>query len=131
MDTFMKAAVAVLTTLILTVVLQRQGKEIALLLTIAVCAMVALTMTAYLKPVISFVERLKDIGNLDGEMLMIVLKTVGIGILSEVCAAVCSDSGNAALGKMLQLLAAVVILCMSIPLLEQLLDLFQEVLKGI
>lgn len=131
MDTFWKAIAAVLIAVIFGVFLQRQGREAALLLTLAVCAMTAYLAVSYLEPVISFLERLQTLGGMDNEMLKVLLKAVGIGLISEICTAVCSDSGNAALGKILQLLSAAVILWLSIPLLEQLIELLQKILEGI
>ena len=131
MDTFWKAIAAVLIAVILGVFLHRQGKETALLLTLAVCAMAAFLTVSYLKPVISFLEQLQVLGGLDKEMFKVLLKAVGIGLISEICTAICSDSGNAALGKILQLLSAVVVLWLAIPLLERLLELVQKILEGV
>ena len=76
-------------------------------------------------------ERLQDVGNLDSNVLKILLKSVGIGLIGEICGAICSDSGNGSLGKMLQLLSASVILWLSLPILEQVLDTITEILEGI
>jgi stage III sporulation protein AD len=131
MDAFWKAIAAVLIAVIFGVFLQRQGKEAALLLTLTVCAMVAFLAVSYLDPVISFLEKLQALGGLDRGMVTVLLKAVGIGLISEICTAICSDSGNAALGKILQLLSAVMVLWLALPLLERLLDLLQKILEGI
>ena len=131
MDTFWKAIAAVLIAVIFGVFLQRQGKEAALLLALAVCAMTAFLTVSYLKPVVAFLEQLRLLGGLDNEMFKILIKAVGIGLISEICTAICSDSGNAALGKILQLLSAVVVLWLALPLLERLLELMQKILEGI
>lgn len=127
----MKAAAVALIAAILGIILQRQGKEYALVLTLAVSAMGACLALSYLKPVLSFLERLQAIGQLDGQMLEILFKAVGIGLIGEISGVICSDSGNASLGKMLQLLTAAVILWLSLPILEQVMDLVGEVLEGI
>ena len=67
-------------------------------------------------------------GNLRSDLLGILLKAVGIGLISEIAAVVCSDSGNAGLGKMIQLIGSVVILWLSIPVFQALLDLVQTIL---
>lgn len=131
MDGMIKAAAVALIAAILGIILQRQGKEYTLLLVLAVGAMGACLALSYLKPVLSFLERLQVLGNLDSEMLKILLKAVGIGLIGEITAAICADSGNSSLGKMLQLLSAAVILWLSLPILEQVMELIEDILEGI
>lgn len=128
MELYWQGAAAVLLAVILGLALGKQGKETGLLLTLAVCCMVACVAIAYLEPVIDFVRELRDIGQLDDEMLQILLKAVGIGLIGEISSLICTDAGNAALGKALQLLTAAAILWLSLPLLTGLLELVQEIL---
>lgn len=129
MDVFLKSAAGVLITLVLCLVLAKQGKDTALLLVLAVCCMLVSAAVAYLEPVIGFFDKLNGIGQLDEQMITILLKAVGIGLLGEVTGLLCADSGNGALGRSIQLLAAAVILWLSIPLFEALIDLIEEVLN--
>lgn len=131
MDGMLKAAAGALITAMLAIILQKQGKEYALALVVAVCGMGACLAFTYIKPVISFLNELQELGNLDSEILKILLKAVGVGLLGEISGSICADSGNASLGKMLQLLSAAVILWLSLPILQQVMDLIGEVLKGI
>ena len=131
MTAFWQGAAMVLLAVILCLALGKQGKEMGLLLTLAVCAIVGTLAIGYMRPVIEFVQQLRAIGQLDIGMLEILLKVVGIGIIGEIVSMVCSDAGNAALGKSLQLLSTAVILWLSLPLLTQLLELMQQILGGI
>ena len=70
-------------------------------------------------------------GNLEPELLHSVLKAVGIGLLAELTGQICADSGNASLGKSLQILATAVILWLMLPLFTQLIDLLEEILGAI
>lgn len=128
MSGFLQGAAGVLLTVILVLALGHQGKQTAMLLVLAVCAMIGMLAFTYLDPVMDFIRRLQDLGSLDGGMLQILLKAVGIGLIGEIASMICADSGNAALGKTLQMLSAAVILRLSIPLLEQLLDLLEQIL---
>lgn len=128
MDTFIKAIAGILITLVMGQVLWKQGQNISLLLTLFVCTTVMLVAVNYLKPVLDFLEHLRSAGSLDSELFKILLKVVGIGLLTELTSLICADAGNAALGKTLQLLASAIILWMSIPLLRQLLELIETVL---
>lgn len=128
MELFLQAAAAGLLAVILCLTLGKQGKESAVLLTIAVCCMICLIAMSYLKPVVEFLEQLEQIGGLDGNMVTILLKAAGIGFLSEVAGLVCSDAGNSSLGKTLQILGSAVILWLSIPLFQGLLELIGQIL---
>jgi hypothetical protein len=49
-------------------------------------------------------------------------------LIGELAGLICSDAGNAALAKSIQILTTAVILWLSIPLFESLLDLVQAIL---
>ena len=129
MSIFLKAVAAVLLACIATLVLAKQAKENAILLAIAVCAMIFIGAVEYLQPVIDFIKRLADLAQMDSDILSILLKVVGIGILSEVAVLISKDAGNTTMGKSLQIMATGLILWISIPLLEAFLDLIESVLK--
>lgn len=131
MDIFIKAAAGVLIAVVLVLALSKQGKDISLLLTIAVCCMLVSAAITYLQPVTDFLGRLQSIGQLDSETLTILMKAVGIGLLAEITGLICTDAGNASLGKALQMLATAVILWMSIPLLNELIELIDKILGAI
>ena len=128
MELFWKAIAVSLLTAILGVVMGKQNKDISVVLSIAGCVLIAGLAAVYLDPVVHFLEDLERMGNLRGDMLGILLKAVGIGLLSEIAAVICSDSGNTGLGKMIQLIGSVVVLWLSIPVFRSLLDLVQTIL---
>lgn len=131
MNTYFQAASAVLLALILILTLNKQNKETATMLSIAVCIMVAVLAVSFLEPVIAFLEELCLLGELDEGILVIMLKVVGIGFIGQMATMVCDDAGNGALGKVMQLLTAAVILWLAIPVLQGLIDLVQEILEGV
>lgn len=131
MDIFLKSAAGTFVALIMYLILVKQGKDISVLLTVAVCCMLAIAAMQYIEPVITFIQRLQQLSNLDPAMLQIILRAVGIGLLSEITSLICADSGNAALGKSLQLLAVGVVLWLSMPLFTELIDLIEEILQVI
>lgn len=131
MDMFLKAVAAALITAVIGLVLVKQGKDMLILLTLAASAMIATIAFTYLKSVISFLHRLTEISKLDTELLAVLLKTVGIGLIGELAGLICADAGNAALEKSIQILTTAVILWLSIPLFESLLDLVQAILGAL
>ena len=131
MTVFYQATGAVLLTAILTLVFSSQGKETGMVLALAGCGLVLVIMVSFLEPVMTFLKQLLDAGQLDESMVRILMKTAGIAILSETAALVCADSGNSSLGKALQMLGTAVILWLSIPVFQSLLELIQGILGGI
>ena len=127
-EVFVKVSAGVLITAILSLVIAGQSKDISLLLTIFVCCISLLAVAAYLKPVLDLAHKLVDIGNLNNGYLQILFKVVGIGLISQVSGLICQDSGNQTLAKVLQIATTIVILCICVPLLEEILMLIQTIL---
>ena len=131
MERFYQAAAGVLIAVIIGLVLSKQGKDWTIILTALVSCMVLAVAAAYLEPILDFVRQLQTLSNLDGDMLAVILKAVGIGLIAEIAALICQDAGNAALGKGIQILASIVILWLALPLMQGLLDLVQKIMGGI
>lgn len=131
MDGFTKAAAAALITAVLCLVLSKQGKDTAILLTLLACVTILTVAMGYLQTVTDFISTLDALVDLEGDYFRILLKITGIGLLSETASMICADAGNGALAKALQILSTIFILCLSIPLLQQLLDLIRKILEGL
>lgn len=131
MDIFIKAVAGVLIATVVTLILSKQGKDYSILLVICVCCMVTAVALGYLEEIVEFLQLLQEKGNLNGDLIAILLKAVGIGILSEITCMICTDSGNAAMGKVIQFLSSAVILWLCIPLFTQLIELVESVLGAV
>ena len=131
MGVFWKAAAAALITVILSLALGKQEKDISAILSMAVCSMVMVSAMVYLEPVLDFLRELREIGDLQGDFLGILLKALGIGLVAEIAAAVCVDAGNGSLGKTLHTLGSAVILYLSLPVFRAMLELLRKILEEI
>lgn len=131
MEIIIKAAACALISVVLSLVIAARNKEISLLLTTAVCCLIGIVMLSYLQPSLDFLRKLSILGNIDTGTLNILLKSVGIALLAEITGLICSDAGNNTLGRILQLLAAVVILWMSLPVLNQMMDLVDKIIGSV
>ena len=131
MNVFIKISSGVLIAALLSLVLSKQNKDFSVLLVIAVSSMTVMITMQYMEPVINLLHKLSNIANLDAGMLKILLKSVGIGILAEITSLLCADSGNATLGKSIQVFAAVMILYFSVPLFTKLIDLLNDILTTV
>ena len=131
MSSFFQVAGGVLLSVILGLTLSKYGKDFSVVLILLVSCMVLAVMADYLEPIIDFVGELLRLSELQNELLTPVLKATAIGIVAEIASLICTDSGNAALGKSIQLLAVAVILWLALPLLRSLLELMQRMLGNI
>ena len=126
--TVFKIVAGALIAVILGLSLRQQGKDIALLLSIAACCMAIIAGAVYIRPVITFLENLQELAELQDTSFQILLKAVGIGLIGEIACLICGDSGNAALGKSIQILTTGVLLYLSLPLMNALLEMVQKIL---
>lgn len=131
MSVFWKTAAGILTAIILWINLNQSNKDTSVLMTLAVCAMAMMAAASFLQPVLSFVDKIQDIGKLDEGLVSTVLKVVGVGIITEIAALICKDAGNESMGKALQFVSAGVVLWISIPVFEKLLALLDKILGGV
>lgn len=131
MELFWKAAGAVLVALILTLTLGKWQKDISVVLTMAVCCMVMVITITYLEPVLDFLRQLEALGDLQNDILGILLKALGIGLVSQIAGMVCADAGNTSLGKTVEMLGGAAILYLSIPIFSAFLELIQRILGEI
>ena len=131
MEGFFQAAGAVLVLVILCLLISARDKSYASLLAMIGCVIVLAMGLSYLSPVMSFLQDLQTLGNLQPELMKILLKVTCIGILTEITALLCSDSGNNSLGQSLRILSAGVILWLALPIFQTLLDLIQSILEGL
>lgn len=131
MSTVIKAICGILIAVILSQVLAKQGKDFSLLLILVVCCMVMMVAASFIEPVLDFFQRLQVIGQLEDGIIKILLKAVGIGVLTEMTVMICEDMGNSAMGKSLQILATAAVLWLSIPIFEKLMELLESVLGAV
>lgn len=131
MTLFWKSLAAILIALILVLTLEKQGKDIALVLTVLVCCMTGVSVFVFLEPVIEFLYTLQSAAHLDSAILKTLLKLVGVGLAGEVVSVICADAGCNALAKGLQLLTSSVLLSLSVPVMDSLMELVREILGGL
>lgn len=130
MDTFFKGAALALVCVILFLILSKQNRDMAAILSVTACCLLGAAAFGYLDAVIDLINHLTQMGNLDSDTVQILLKATGIGILSEFCVMICNDAGNSALGKGIQFLGAAAVLWLSIPLFSKLMELVSNLLKN-
>ena len=131
MGIYLKACAAVLLSVVMILIVGKNSKDFALVLTVMICCMAAMAAMEYIQPILEFLSKIENIGSLDHNMIRILLKVAGIGLISEICSLVCADSGNASLGKVMKLMGSSVMIWLSLPLYAMLIELLQRILGAI
>lgn len=131
MERFYTLTAGALLTMVLALTIRKQNGELSMLLGLCGCVLVLAGMAQFLRPVMDFIRHIEKVASLDPQMLPILLKITAVSVTAEMAVLVCSDAGNGALGKSLQILAAVVILWLAIPMLEALLNMVERILVNL
>ena len=131
MDIYFKTIGGALIALVLFLTLSGTEKNYAMLLGLLACSMILGAAMTFLEPVLDFLSTLESLIELDIPLLQILLKAVGIAVIGDLAAMICVDGGNNAIGKALQLLTTLLILWLSLPLLQALLDIIRQILEAV
>ena len=131
MAVFWKGIGICLVCSVLSLSLKEREKDFSMLLGLGTCAIVSVMALSYLEPVISFLRRLESVGSLHSDHLTVLIKVVGVGVVTDTATRFCDDSGNSGVGKVLQFLGTAVMVWSSIPIFEALLELVSSVLGEI
>lgn len=121
-ERFLQVAVIGVITVLLSTLLKKKNGESALLLTLAACAVIALLAIKMAEPVLDFLQKLREIADLDTALMTPLVKSVGIGLLTQICGGICDDAGESAIAKLVELCGGILAVYVSLPLLEALLE---------
>lgn len=128
METFLRAAAGVLAALFLILNIGKNEGGIALAAVVGCCILLAGLCMEFLLPVADLIERLISLGDVQSEIVSVMLKITGIGLITQIAVPICADCGHASLGKSLQILSCGVILYLCIPVFDRFLTLIQTIL---
>ncbi len=128
MEAALKLTALGLTAALLALVVKKQSPELALALSLCACALGAGLLLKGIVPVLNLARSLADRAELDGSLTAPLWKCLGLGLLTELAAAVCADAGQSALAKLVELGGGLLCLVVSLPLLQAVLALIEELL---
>lgn len=125
MDLFWKITGGILIASVLGLTLR---KDLSVLLALAVCAMGLTAALEYISPVLDLLRRMETLAAFQGDTMGILIKTMGIGFVTEIAAMICLDSGNGSLAKLIKSLGFITIAWLAIPLFEAVITLLERIL---
>ena len=129
MEGFWKATAVIILTIILGVSLGKTEKDFSVVMSVAACCAVMVTVTRYLSEVIAFLWELGESCGYQNAFLDTLLKITGVALTTELTGMISTDAGNSSLGKAMHILGTAVILFLSLPMFESFFTIIQEILR--
>ena len=131
MSEFWKTTSIVLLTVILGLAVGKTERDISTVLSLIAACIAAGVAVTILEPVLNYLWELQRLYDLPEGLVSVLLKAVGIALVAELSSAVCTDAGNALLGRMLQILGGAVVLSLSVPMFRTLMTIIKEMIGGL
>ena len=119
------AAAAVLCT-----VLKKQSREQAALVALAGCAGLLTAALTVVPPILEFLRKMQRMAGMNAAVFAPVLKTVAVGLLSQIAEAFCRDAGEQALAKAVEIGGGILALYTLLPLAGSVAELLQRMMTG-
>lgn len=113
---------------ILSKVLEKTSKEYVILISIVSCLMILSYLLLQLTPILDLIYQLTSILNDGQDIYILLLKSLGICIVTNLAVDICKDSGETALSSVVLMCGKVCILILSIPLLNELISIIRQVI---
>ena len=128
MEGMVRIAAVAAAAVICGAVVRRGSGEFSLLLALAAGTCILLLVTEPLAQAAGTIARIARWAQLDGELVLPVIKTVAISILTKITAEICRSSGEGGLAAFVETAGTVLSLGVAAPLAEGVLELMAEML---
>lgn len=126
MDTVKYCGIA-LVGVFLSMLLKQIRPEYGTLCSAASCLLLAAAASSCIVPLISYLKELE--GGKMSECIQLLLKALGIGMLTQTAAELCRDAGDSAIASKLELLGKAEILVLALPFISDLLSMARALLS--
>ena len=121
--------VLAIVTAVLAIVLKPKSGEIAVLMTAACAVMILLSVLTEAKTVVDTVQRIVSTAQISTGYIAILLKVIGICLLTEFTANTCRDAGSTALAANVTLAGKILVTVTSLPLYADILNTVLGILQ--
>lgn len=112
---------------VLFVVIKKYSPEYIIFAEIGSVLLIFLYLYPYIKDIIDFYYEYADYGGIDDSYLKIVLKSVGIALLTQFSSDICKDSGQSALAGKIEFAGKLLIAVLSLPVAKALIEVALKV----
>lgn len=121
MDILKIAAIGIITAFC-ALLLKENKSEAAMLVTIAGGCLILLSVIDYFVNIVAVVQAIADKSKIPSSLMLIILKVVGIGYITDFSAGVVEDAGQKSLAEKIVLAGKIIIMIISLPIITMLFD---------
>ena len=128
MNEIFRISVLAVSATVCCFIIRSKAGEMAIILSLAAVVSIILVVTSCLRPVFHVMEQMQKLANISGENTRAMMKVVGIGFLTQMTAAVCTDAGEQALSKAVEFAGGVLSFYVGLPRVSAVLSLLEDLL---
>lgn len=114
--------VLALVTAVIAVMIRQKNGEIALMLSISCGVIILLSLLSQISGIISTVNSIVAMSDMNIEYIKILLKVIGVSLLTEFAVSVCKESGQQGIASNVLLSGKIMITAISLPLYSEILN---------
>ena len=129
MDTFSLIGFSVVTA-IAAFTVKQYNPQIAVHISLAGGAVIALSVLAELSGVVTELNSLAAAGGASNATISVIIKAVGIAYLSRLAAELCRDIGENALAVKTEIIGRVMLLTLALPLIANVASILTELIRN-
>ena len=113
---------------IIIVILKQYRPEFAIYASIIAGVLILTLASGTLSGIINMINSISSKTNINSDFLVILIKITGIAILTEFAVSICKDSGESAIASKVDIGGKIIIISMSIPIINALIDTVVKIL---
>ena len=115
--------------IVLFKVLEKTSKEYSVIISILCSVMILSYIVLEITPLLDLINQLTEFLNGGEDIYIILLKSLGICIVTNISMDICKDNGETALSSIILMCGKISILILSIPLLNELISVIRQVIS--
>lgn len=115
-------------SLIIIIILKQYKPDFAIYISIIAGAIILLLVMDKLSSIVNLLSSIQNKANMNNQFLVILLKITGIAFLTEYASSICKDAGESAIATKIDLGGKVLIIAISIPIIQALLELIIKIM---
>lgn len=114
---------------LLCIVLKQYKAEYAAVLALGCAVILMLMLFSYVSPILDLFNRFNEFTGLDSEYAKILLKSLGICLISQIGSDICFDIGQTSIGSKIELAGKVAVLVVCVPLFSSVLNVIEKIIN--
>ncbi len=131
-DLLLKLFGGALLGVMILLILKKSNPDGALMLKLMVGTVLACVCIVFMKPLIDYIGEISESFGANEQIMLsaeILLKALGVAVLTHICATICRDSGEGSIAYYVELGGKIEIILLSLPLLRNVTDMALELLE--